>query len=59
MLELAHLPQAIAAIQTRVDTMLNQILETTQRIQELVTQNETLRQENAQLQQQLPQTVTM
>jgi hypothetical protein len=57
MLGLTHPPQSYTVIQTRIDYALNQILETTQHIQELVTQNETLRKENAQLLKQLPQTV--
>jgi hypothetical protein len=50
--------QRLATLQTHVETALAQLLTTTQRIQALTAQNETLRQEIAVLQRQLPLTAT-
>jgi hypothetical protein len=58
MLELTHSLQSLEVIQTQIDQTLNQILETTQYIQELVIQNGALRKENTQLLEQLPQALT-
>jgi hypothetical protein len=49
MLELTHPPQTIVLIQTEIDQTLNQIRETTQYIQELVVQNDSLRNQIATL----------
>ena len=46
-------PQALAILQTQIDTAVAQLHAVTQRLQELVTHNEALRRDNAALQQQL------
>ena len=43
MLGLTHPPQSYVVIQTQIDQALNQILETSQHIQELAMQNDSLR----------------
>ncbi len=58
-LERVTLPQTIVALQTQVETAVAQLLAITQRIQDLVAQNETLRREIAALQHQLVQTATV
>jgi hypothetical protein len=50
--------QRLTTLQAYVETALAQLLTTTQRIQELTAQNETLRQEIAVLQRQLPLAAT-
>ena len=50
--------QRLATLQTQVETALAQLLTATQRIQELTAHNETLRQEIAVLQHQLPLAAT-
>ena len=58
-LERATPPQTLAALRTQVETAVAQLLTVTQRIQELVAQNEALRREIATLQHQLVQTPTV
>lgn len=55
----ARPPQTLVALQTQVDTAVSQLLVVTQRIQELVAQNDVLRRDVATLQQQLMQRSTI
>lgn len=59
MLERTTPPQTLVALQAQVETVVAQLLTVTQRIQELVAQNEALRREIATLQHQLAQTPTV
>lgn len=59
MLERTAPPQTLVTLQVQVETVTAQLLAVTQRIQELVAQNEALRREIAALQHQLAQTPTV
>lgn len=52
-------PQTLVTLQVQVDTAVAQLLTVTQRIQELVAQNDALRRDIAALQRQLAQTPTV
>lgn len=58
LLGLTNPPQHLTALHMQVETALAQLLSTTQRIQELTTQNEAVRREVASLQRQLNQPPT-